>query len=245
MQRVARLHTVLDGGGHVCSPEELGAAVRADAHAGGRRGAREPDRRRAEGPLGGPGRRAGDPGRNDPVRAGRASVRGDHLRRRCRRRCRTCTPRSQAMQQAGYRLAVICNTGMVGGRVLREVLKRHGLFDFFDVTVFSNEFGVSKPHPSIFQHTLWSSAGSRPTRRCMSATWRSWTWRARGGPDCTPRDTCRAPVARSKRTPTSWSPIGARLAPRSPSTRANSRAEQTWNPAATWRNCGAQSARAC
>ena len=66
------------------------------------------------------------------------------------------------MQQAGYRLAVICNTGMVGGQVLREVLKRHGLFDFFEVTVFSNEFGVSKPHPSIFEHTLGELGGIAP-----------------------------------------------------------------------------------
>src|SRR5438477_6896635 len=60
----------------------------------------------------------------------------------------------EAMQAAGYRLGVICNTGMAGGRVLREVLRRHGLLDFFEVTVFSNEFGVAKPHPSIFEHTL-------------------------------------------------------------------------------------------
>jgi HAD superfamily hydrolase (TIGR01549 family) len=59
-----------------------------------------------------------------------------------------------AMRQRGYRLGVICNTGMAGGRVLREVLRRHGLLDAFDVTVFSNEFGMSKPHPSIFLHTL-------------------------------------------------------------------------------------------
>jgi putative hydrolase of the HAD superfamily len=60
----------------------------------------------------------------------------------------------KAMRDAGYRLGVICNTGMAGGRVLREVLRRHGLLDFFDVTVFSNEFGYSKPHPSIFAHAL-------------------------------------------------------------------------------------------
>lgn len=59
-----------------------------------------------------------------------------------------------AMRQRGYRLGVICNTGMTGGQVLREVLRRHTLLDRFDVTVFSNEFGVSKPHPSIFAHTL-------------------------------------------------------------------------------------------
>jgi FMN phosphatase YigB (HAD superfamily) len=65
----------------------------------------------------------------------------------------------QDVRRAGYRMGVICNTGMAGGRVLREVLRRHGLFEFFDVTVFSNEFGRSKPHPSIFAHTLLELGG--------------------------------------------------------------------------------------
>jgi FMN phosphatase YigB (HAD superfamily) len=60
----------------------------------------------------------------------------------------------EAMRSAGYRLGVICNTGMAGGGVLREVLRRHGLLDAFDVTVFSNEFGVPKPQASIFLHAL-------------------------------------------------------------------------------------------
>jgi len=70
----------------------------------------------------------------------------------------------EAMQAAGYHLAVICNTGMAGGRVLREVLRRHGLFDFFDATVFSNEFGIAKPHPSIFSHTLEALGGIAPAQ---------------------------------------------------------------------------------
>jgi putative hydrolase of the HAD superfamily len=57
----------------------------------------------------------------------------------------------QAMQQQGYRLGVICNTGMAGGRVLREVLRRHDLLHYFDTTLFSNEVGISKPHPRIFE----------------------------------------------------------------------------------------------
>ncbi len=69
-----------------------------------------------------------------------------------------------AMQTAGYHLGVICNTGMAGGRVLREVLRRHGLLDFFEVTVFSNEFGVAKPHPSIFDHTLAALGGIPPSQ---------------------------------------------------------------------------------
>ena len=59
-----------------------------------------------------------------------------------------------AMRSAGYRLGVICNTGMAGGGVLREVLRQHGLLDGFDVLTFSNEFGVPKPQPAIFRHTL-------------------------------------------------------------------------------------------
>jgi FMN phosphatase YigB (HAD superfamily) len=68
----------------------------------------------------------------------------------------------EAMRAAGYRLAVICNTGMAGGRVLREVLRRYDLLDCFDVTVFSNEFGYSKPHPTIFQHTRVELGGIQP-----------------------------------------------------------------------------------
>jgi FMN phosphatase YigB (HAD superfamily) len=59
-------------------------------------------------------------------------------------------------------MAVICNTGMAGGRVLREVLKRHGLYEFFEVTVFSNEFGYAKPDPRIFAHTLTELGGIAP-----------------------------------------------------------------------------------
>jgi putative hydrolase of the HAD superfamily len=65
----------------------------------------------------------------------------------------------EAMRSRGYRMGVICNTGMAGGRVLREVLRRHRLLGYFDVTVFSNEFGMSKPHPSIFAHTLAALGG--------------------------------------------------------------------------------------
>jgi FMN phosphatase YigB (HAD superfamily) len=51
---------------------------------------------------------------------------------------------------------------MTGGAVLRRVLAVYGLLDLFDVTVFSNEFGVSKPHPSIFRHTLTALGGVEP-----------------------------------------------------------------------------------
>lgn len=53
-----------------------------------------------------------------------------------------------------YRLGLICNTGYTGGRVLRQVLGRHGLIGYFEVLTFSNEFGWLKPDPRIFRHTL-------------------------------------------------------------------------------------------
>ena len=53
-----------------------------------------------------------------------------------------------------YRLGLICNTGYTGGKVLREVLKHHGLAHYFNILVFSNEFGWLKPDPRIFHYTL-------------------------------------------------------------------------------------------
>jgi FMN phosphatase YigB (HAD superfamily) len=69
----------------------------------------------------------------------------------------------RTLKDLGFRLGVICNTGMAGGRVLRHVLERHGLLEHFDATVFSNEFGWSKPHPEIFRHTLAELGGVDPS----------------------------------------------------------------------------------
>jgi putative hydrolase of the HAD superfamily len=72
----------------------------------------------------------------------------------------------RAVKSAGYRMGVICNTGMAGGRVLREVLARYALLDCFDVTVWSNEFGWSKPDPRIFAHAL-EALGHVPAERAL------------------------------------------------------------------------------
>ncbi|MCC6176924.1 MAG: HAD family hydrolase [Chloroflexi bacterium] len=60
-----------------------------------------------------------------------------------------------------YHLALICNTGYTGGRVLRQVLARHGLIGYLQTLTFSNEFGWLKPDPRIFHHTL-AQIGARP-----------------------------------------------------------------------------------
>ena len=72
----------------------------------------------------------------------------------------------EAMRDLGYCIGIICNTGMAGGQVLRQVLDRHGLLELFDVTVFSNEFGWSKPDPRIFEHTL-QELGGIPTAEAL------------------------------------------------------------------------------
>jgi putative hydrolase of the HAD superfamily len=54
----------------------------------------------------------------------------------------------------GYRVGLICNTGTTPGKTIRVLLQRLEMIDFFDVTTFSNEFGVRKPDPRIFLHTL-------------------------------------------------------------------------------------------
>lgn len=55
---------------------------------------------------------------------------------------------------AGVRRALICDTGFSPGRVVRTLLARVGLLDLLEVTVFSDEVGVPKPHPLPFRTAL-------------------------------------------------------------------------------------------
>ena len=51
-------------------------------------------------------------------------------------------------------IALISDTAFSPGRVLRKVLERHGVLDHFTALIFSDEVGVSKPHPRIFDAAL-------------------------------------------------------------------------------------------
>jgi FMN phosphatase YigB (HAD superfamily) len=160
-QRMARLHRAIVGAGHACSVEQLRTAFRRGLDRIGE------EARESLVDVGPPGRwaaiaaelgipdgliayevveRAYEDLTLDPVPDAMPHV---HVA-------------VEAMRRAGYRLGVICNTGMAGGRILRQVLQRYGLLELFDVTVFSNEFGWSKPHPRIFQHTLGELGGVPP-----------------------------------------------------------------------------------
>jgi len=60
----------------------------------------------------------------------------------------------EELHRAGNRLALISNTGRTPGRVMRQVMRRLGILEFFEVTTFSNEVGYLKPDGHIFAETL-------------------------------------------------------------------------------------------
>jgi FMN phosphatase YigB (HAD superfamily) len=53
-----------------------------------------------------------------------------------------------------YRLGVICDTGLSPGWMLRDWMEVHGILRYFPHQTFSDELGVSKPHPEAFLFTL-------------------------------------------------------------------------------------------
>jgi putative hydrolase of the HAD superfamily len=58
------------------------------------------------------------------------------------------------LDSRGLRLAVICNTGRTPGKILRIILERLNLSKHLSVQTFSDELGLRKPRPEIFEHTL-------------------------------------------------------------------------------------------
>ncbi|MCD6497822.1 MAG: HAD family hydrolase [Deltaproteobacteria bacterium] len=59
-----------------------------------------------------------------------------------------------------YQLAVISDTIFSPGWALRKMLDAHGLDEYFDARIFSDELGHSKPHPDVF----WAAAGALGVR---------------------------------------------------------------------------------
>jgi FMN phosphatase YigB (HAD superfamily) len=66
-----------------------------------------------------------------------------------------------ALQSAGVRLGLVCDTGLTPGRVVRQFLDEHGLLDFLEAQCFSDEVGVPKPGNDIFAKAL-AELGVRP-----------------------------------------------------------------------------------
>ena len=58
------------------------------------------------------------------------------------------------LRERGIRTALICDTGFTPGRVVRQLLAQHGLLALLELTIFSDEIGVAKPHPRAFASAL-------------------------------------------------------------------------------------------
>jgi putative hydrolase of the HAD superfamily len=59
-----------------------------------------------------------------------------------------------ALRARGLRTALICDTGLTPGRVVRHHLDRHGLLEHLEVCIFSDEVGEPKPRARVFHAAL-------------------------------------------------------------------------------------------
>ena len=57
----------------------------------------------------------------------------------------------QWLKERNKPVGLICNTGRTPGFSLRKFLNNAGVADYFDVMFFSDEVGIRKPDPQIFQ----------------------------------------------------------------------------------------------
>jgi putative hydrolase of the HAD superfamily len=53
-------------------------------------------------------------------------------------------------QRGDCSLGILSNTGFIKGQTLRKVLVKLGLADFFNFQIYSDEEGMSKPNPKLF-----------------------------------------------------------------------------------------------
>lgn len=60
----------------------------------------------------------------------------------------------EALRAVGIPCALVCDTGLTPGRVVREHLDRLGLLENLAVQAFSDEVGVLKPDPQMFRVAL-------------------------------------------------------------------------------------------
>ena len=60
----------------------------------------------------------------------------------------------ERLAESGIRRALICDTGLSPGQVVRQLLAGLGLLDLLEVQIFSDEVGVAKPHARMFERAL-------------------------------------------------------------------------------------------
>ena len=67
----------------------------------------------------------------------------------------------RTLEVAGIRRALVCDTGMTPGRVVRAMLRQLELEPHLEFLAFSDEVGVPKPNPEIFAKAL-AELGAKP-----------------------------------------------------------------------------------
>lgn len=68
----------------------------------------------------------------------------------------------RTLRGAGLRIGIICDVGLTPSTTLRRILDAHGVLELFDHWSFSDEVGVYKPDPVIFEHALAGLGGVAP-----------------------------------------------------------------------------------
>jgi FMN phosphatase YigB (HAD superfamily) len=58
------------------------------------------------------------------------------------------------LKEEGVRIGIVCDVGLAPSTLLRSHLEVHDLLRFFDHWSFSDEVGMYKPSPKIFEHAL-------------------------------------------------------------------------------------------
>lgn len=58
------------------------------------------------------------------------------------------------LARAGVRRALVCDTGLTPGRIVRHHLERLGLLEYLEVCIFSDEVGAPKPDSRVFRAAL-------------------------------------------------------------------------------------------
>jgi FMN phosphatase YigB (HAD superfamily) len=70
----------------------------------------------------------------------------------------------RSLRDVGLRIGIVCDVGMAPSTLLRTHLDTHGLIRYFDHWSFSDEVGVFKPAPEIFEHALGGLGVDEPAR---------------------------------------------------------------------------------
>ena len=68
----------------------------------------------------------------------------------------------QGVQERGYKIGLISNTGRSPGSALRQLLDAYGILRYFDATVFSNEVMRRKPDRLIFDRAAYMLGATNP-----------------------------------------------------------------------------------